>query len=210
MNLGGCRKKGISTQLLGEGRVNARHQIDGTPSSSAFKWRHDSSNWSGLWLTKIASAMYSACSTHAYSELVPAAQIVMLNLYCYRTLLYACRKHLEQLVQQQLKPPAAKPASEQKSRVAFVRSHPLPTDASCCSDAAADAIRAAAAAAAVDNDEAATDDAASSSAGQLDSSCDRGSFEQQFMIEQLQQVSASCSRAAADCQPYQGLQHLLG
>jgi hypothetical protein len=97
------------------------------------------------------------------------------------------RKHLTQLVQEQLKQPAAQPASQQKSRVAFVRSHPLPIDASCCSEAdAADAIRTAAAAAdaAVEDDAAASsEDAASSSAGK------HLQEQQQFEIEQLQQVS---------------------
>jgi hypothetical protein len=95
----------------------------------------------------------------------------------------ACRKHLTQLVQGQLKQPAAKSASQQKSRVAFVRSHPLPVDASCCSEAAADAIRTAAAAAAVE------DGAAASSEVAAEGSAGKRLQEQQFEIEQLQQVS---------------------
>jgi hypothetical protein len=93
-----------------------------------------------------------------------------------------------QFVQEQLKQPAATPANQQKSRVAFVRSHPLPIDASCCSEAAADAIRAAAAAAdaAFEDDAAASsEDAASSSAGK------HLQEQQQFEIEQLQQVSTA-------------------
>jgi hypothetical protein len=93
-------------------------------------------------------------------------------------------------VQQQLNQPAAKPASQQKSRVAFVRSHPLPLDASCCSDAAAEAIRTAAAAATVADDDSAADDTVVGSEGQL------GLQEQQAEVQQLQQVRATCRRAA--------------
>jgi hypothetical protein len=102
---------------------------------------------------------------------------------------FARRKHLAQLLHEQLKQPAAQPASQQKSRVAFVRSHPLPIDASCCSEAAADAIRTAAAAAV-----AVTEDYAAASEAALEGSAGKHLQEQQFENERLQQVSMTAHK----------------
>lgn len=77
-----------------------------------------------------------------------------------------------------------------------VRSHPLPLDASCCSEAAADAIRTAAAAAVAEGDELGAVDATAGSKSQLNSNGDRALQEQQFENEQLQQVRTTCSTTA--------------